>query len=153
MFERFAHEAREAVTFAVTEAGRRGDRRVSTDHLLIGVLHHPGAARTLGTTADEVRNLADRLDREALAEVGIDVAAFGPLAPAAGAGRTSFTPGAKDVLRRALTHAVSGKSRRIESGHLLLALEECAEPEPAAVLLACLHRHGGETGRAGHAGA
>ncbi|MEZ2372204.1 Clp protease N-terminal domain-containing protein [Arthrobacter sp. RCC_34] len=138
MFERFAHEARETVTRAVAEAGLRGDRKVSTDHLLIGVVHDPGASQSLGVTADELRELADALDREALARVGIDVERFGPLAPAAGAGRASFTPGAKDVLRRALGHAADAKSRRIGAAHLLLALEECAAPEPAAILLARL---------------
>ncbi|MYS42867.1 hypothetical protein GTY23_16820, partial [Streptomyces sp. SID5998] len=52
MFEQFAAGARAAVTSAVDEASLRGDRRIGTEHLLLGVLHEPGAARALGADLD-----------------------------------------------------------------------------------------------------
>ncbi|NEA46962.1 Clp protease N-terminal domain-containing protein, partial [Streptomyces sp. SID10815] len=52
MFEQFAAGARAAVTSAVDEAALRGDRRIGTEHLLLGVLHEPGAVRALGADLD-----------------------------------------------------------------------------------------------------
>ena len=146
MFERFAQRARDAVFTAIAEAGRRGDRRVGTDHLLIGVLHDPALAEEVGADAEAARLIADELDRNALAEIGLNPGSLGPLAPAAGAPRLPFTPGAKAVLVRALVHTSAQKSRRIESRHLLLALLETEEPDPAAAILARLRADGRGTG-------
>ena len=138
MFERFAAKAREAVSLAVEEAGRRGDRKVATDHLLAGILHDPAIAAEVGATPEATRRAADQLDRDALSAIGVDTAAFGPLAAGAGAARLPFTPGAKAVLKRTLVHATAEKSRRIETRHLLRALRERRAPDPAAELLAAL---------------
>ena len=51
MFERFAHTARTAVDCARHEAGRRGDRRVGTDHLLIALLQDAAVAQVTGVDA------------------------------------------------------------------------------------------------------
>ncbi|MDP5227412.1 MULTISPECIES: Clp protease N-terminal domain-containing protein [Arthrobacter] len=139
MFERFTRQCRDAVTLALAEAGRRGDRKVGTGHLLYGTLHDPEAARALGAGAEDVRRIEDRLDRDALAAVGVDLQDFGPLAPAVGALHLPLTPGAKTALKRALGHAVQEKSRTIGTRHLLSALRECAGTEPAAVILDRLH--------------
>lgn len=139
MFERFAPPMREAVFLAVEEAGRRGDRRVFTDHLLVAALHDPAIAQTVGAAPDAARHAADQLDREALAAIGFDAGAFGPQTPAARAARLPFTPGAKTVLKRTLAHASTAKARRVESRHLLEALLERETPDPAAELLAALH--------------
>ncbi|MBM7505484.1 Clp protease N-terminal domain-containing protein [Agromyces aurantiacus] len=147
MFERFARAARAAVTSAVEEAGRRGDRRVSTDLLLIGVLHDPGIAREVGAGADDARRAASQLDRDALAAVGVEADAFGPLGRAAGAPRLPFTPGAKAVLRRTLALASADHARRIEPTHLLHALLERRAPDPAAELLAALRAEPGAPDR------
>jgi ATP-dependent Clp protease ATP-binding subunit ClpA len=139
MFERFAKQARDAVFLAIAEAGHRGDRRVGTDHLLIGVLHDPAVAEVVGADPDAARRVADHLDRTALAEIGFDVGAFGTLAPGIGASRLPFTRGTKVVLKRTLALVTAERARRIESRHLLLALLECTEPDPSAEILAGLH--------------
>ncbi|MFJ3957679.1 Clp protease N-terminal domain-containing protein [Arthrobacter sp. NPDC090010] len=142
MFERFARQSREAVVFALEEAGRRGDRKVGTEHLLFGTLHDPEAAQLAGVGPSDVRRVEEELDREALSAVGVEVDEFGPLAPAAGAARLPFTPGAKAVLRRALGHAAGEKSRTIDARHLLAALRECEKDEAAAVVLEKLRKEG-----------
>jgi ATP-dependent Clp protease ATP-binding subunit ClpA len=138
MFERFARQARDAVTLAIAEAGRRGDRKVATDHLLIGVLHDPAIAQQVGAGPEAARREADRIDHDALMAIGVDVDAFGTLAPAVGGDRLPFTPGAKAVLKRTLAHTTAEKARHIETRHLLRALTECEAPDPAAQLLAAL---------------
>ena len=140
MFERFTSQCREAVELALAEAGRRGDRKVGTGHLLYGTLHDPVAARAAGGGAEDIRRIEDRLDREALAAVGVDLQDFGSPDPAVGAAHLPFTPGAKSVLKRALGHAVREKSRSIGTLHLLSALRECAGTEPAAVILERMRR-------------
>ena len=142
MFERFARQARDAVRIAVDEAGRLGDRRVGTDHLLIGVLHDPDVAHELGAGPQDARHVIHELDRAALRQIGLDPGSFGSLAPGAGAARLPFTPGAKSVLERALAHTTAERSRRIESKHLLAALLERDEPDPAAQVLARLRSDG-----------
>jgi ATP-dependent Clp protease ATP-binding subunit ClpA len=139
MFERFARGARDAVFLAIDEAGRRGDRRVGTDHLLVGVLHDPTVAELIGVGDEAARLVADDLDRRSLAGIGIDVDTFGRLAPAVGAARLPFTAGTKIVLKRTLALTVADKARRIQARHLLLALLERNEPDPAAEVLAGLH--------------
>jgi ATP-dependent Clp protease ATP-binding subunit ClpA len=138
MFERFAAHARDAVSRAIEDAGRRGDRKVATDHLLIGILWDPAIAAEIGTSLEATRRAVDQLDRDALSAVGVDTAAFGQLVAAAGAVRLPFTPGAKAVLKRTLAHAAAEKSRRIETRHMLQALRERRAPDPAAELLAVL---------------
>ena len=140
MFERFSRPARDAVSRAIEEAGHRGDRRVGTDHLLIGILHDPAVAVVVGADAEQARHVADQLDRTALARIGVDVGAFGTLAPALAPPRLPFTTGAKTVLKRTLPLVAADKTRRIESRHLLGALLERREPDPAAVILSALHR-------------
>jgi hypothetical protein len=61
------------------------------------------------------------------------------LEPAVGATRLPFTPGSKAALKRTLALVGAERARRIEPKHLLLALLERDEPDPAANLLAGLH--------------
>ncbi|MEU9387669.1 Clp protease N-terminal domain-containing protein [Streptomyces sp. NPDC048279] len=56
MFEQFAAEARATVAAALEETTLRGDRRIGTEHLLLGVLHDPGAVRALGTWSGNFPN-------------------------------------------------------------------------------------------------
>jgi ATP-dependent Clp protease ATP-binding subunit ClpA len=135
MFERFTGPARDAVFLAIEEAGRRGDRKVATDHLLIGVLHDPAIAHELGVDPEAARRAADRIDHRSLTAIGIEVGAFGPLLSAVGAARLPFTPGTKAVLKRTLAHTTAEKARRIGTAHLLRALLERDAPDPAAELL------------------
>jgi len=135
MFERFAASARSAVHLAIGEAGRRGDRRVGTEHLLVGVLHDPRIAVVLGADAEAGRRVADELDHRALTGIGLDPSEFGTAEAATDVSHLPFTPGAKAVLTRTLVMARMERARRIESRHLLLALLERAEPDPVAGML------------------
>ncbi|MFE5034790.1 Clp protease N-terminal domain-containing protein [Streptomyces sp. NPDC056683] len=135
MFEQFAAEARATVASALEETTLRGDRRIGTEHLLLGVLHDPGAARALGTDLETARAALDTLDRSALAVVGIDVHGIDRSPIPASRKRTPFTSGARAVLPRALAETKKAHSRRITPEHLLLALLDCEHPDPVATLL------------------
>ena len=60
---------------ASAEAKRRGDRRVSTEHIALAMLVDPDSetARALGVSLASARAALDTLDREALTSVGIEV--------------------------------------------------------------------------------
>ncbi|MFD8813962.1 Clp protease N-terminal domain-containing protein [Streptomyces sp. NPDC059627] len=135
MFEQFAAEARATVASALDETTLRGDRRIGTEHLLLGVLHEPRAVRALGTDLETARAALDTLDRAALAVVGIDVHGIERAPTPASRKRTPFTSGARAVLPRALAETRKAGSRRITPEHLLLALLDCERPDPAADLL------------------
>ncbi len=135
MFERFAAAARSAVTSSVQEAEYRGDRRIGTDHLLLGLLHDPEMSALVGVDVQRARAESAALDQQALAAVGVDVGDFTPARSPRRPRHAPFTSGARSVLPRALTLATTEKSRRITSRHLLIALLERDEPDPAATLL------------------
>ncbi|MGW7103942.1 Clp protease N-terminal domain-containing protein [Streptomyces sp. NPDC054838] len=137
MFEKFTAGARAAVTCALEEARLRGDRRIGTEHLLLGVLHEPGSAasRCLGVGLDEARTALADLDRSALAVIGIDVRGVERPPVPASRKRTPFTSGARSVLPRALVELQKGSGRRLGPEHLLLAILDCGRPDPAAELM------------------
>lgn len=139
MFERFAREARSAVEGARHEAVRRGDRRIGTEHLLLALLHDAGVADVVGVDAATAASIADRLDRQALAAIGLIVGPFDPSTPGAPASRVlRMTAGAKTVIQQSLLNATAEKARVITGRHILLALLDRPEPDPAASLLAAL---------------
>lgn len=142
MFERFAQSARTAVEDAKYEAERRGDRRIGTDHLLLALLQDHELARIVGIDASAASDAAERLDRDALAAVGLT---FGDLGPAGGPTpvrrAVMMTSGAKAVLQHALAGAAAEKARTITTRHMMLALLARSEPDPAATLLAALPVH------------
>ncbi|MFS1300461.1 Clp protease N-terminal domain-containing protein [Streptosporangium longisporum] len=104
MFERFHHEARQAVILAQENARRLRHQIIGTEHLLLGLLGRPGSlsARVLGRHGLDhdaafraVARLSPRrpgaaLDAEALETIGIDLAAIREKVEAA------FGPGALD---------------------------------------------------------
>ncbi|GHB51656.1 hypothetical protein GCM10010347_21830 [Streptomyces cirratus] len=137
MFEKFATGARTAVTCALEEARLRGDRRIGTEHLLLGLLHEPGspAVRCLGVGLDDARAALEGLDRSALAAIGIDVQGIERPPVPASRKRTPFTSGARSVLPRALVEVRKTGGRRLGPEHLLLALLACERPDPAAELM------------------
>lgn len=135
MFERFAQPSRNAVTFGVQEASRRGDRRIGTDHLLLGVLHDKPTAELVGISVDDARATADKLDNQALAAIGLDVGDFRPTVRPRPVLRAPFTSGARSVMQRTLRFTTADRSRKILPKHLLLALLEREQPDPAAELL------------------
>jgi ATP-dependent Clp protease ATP-binding subunit ClpA len=129
MLERFSAAARQAVADARTEAGRAGQDRVGTEHLLLGLISEPGTAAdaltAAGLSPDQLRarlprgaNAADRdLDGGALASMGIDLdsvrraaeATFGPgaldRARLPGRKRLTWSDEAKQSLAGAARHA------------------------------------------------
>ena len=141
MFERFDQDARRAVMLAATaEARRRGDRRIGTDHLLLGLLHDPDsvAAQALGVDLHSARSAADSLDRAALASIGLDLGNHTLAEPAPGRRRAPLTSGARTILQLSIEQARAGRARRIQTRHLLLALLSRRPPDPAAALLQAL---------------
>jgi ATP-dependent Clp protease ATP-binding subunit ClpA len=141
MFERLEKDARRAVLLAAKEeAQRRGDRRIGTDHLLLGLLHDPDSvpARTLGVDLESARATAAALDRAALAAIGIDPGEPGPSSPVHTRRHAPLTSGARAVLELSLDEARRSRRRRIQAGHLLLALLSRQRPDPAAELLQAL---------------
>lgn len=138
MFERFAQAARVAVDDARYEAARRGDRRIGTDHLLISLLEDEANARALGVSADAARAAADRLDRSALAAVGVDLASFGAGERPPVRRHLPFTAGAKSFMSDTLSRAAADKARAITPRHMMLAILERHDPDPAAALLKAL---------------
>jgi ATP-dependent Clp protease ATP-binding subunit ClpA len=139
MVKRLSEDARRLVlTAAADEARRRGDRRLGTDHLLLGLLHDPAAeaAGVLGVDLASARAAQDALDRAALAAVGIRAGDLGPIEDAAGPRRRPpLTSGARAVFKRAVEQAPPRRSSRIGTRQFLLALLACERPDPAAELL------------------
>jgi len=129
------------------EARGRGDRRVGTDHLLLGLLHEKGIDSVLGADLQSGRDALDALDRQALGALGIAPAVDAPPLPMRPAparptlkavltGRLPLTPAAKRAL------ADAGKPMRrgrpITARQVLLQLLDLRAPDPAAVLLGAL---------------
>jgi hypothetical protein len=125
------------VTAALEESRRRGDRRLGTEHLLLGLLHDDGCAQALGLDLVTARGALDRLDREALAALGIDVECLRP--PAAPRKRAKLTLGALTSNARAVVNeAIRGVPRRRDPAELLRVLLSVTPPDPAADLFAAL---------------
>lgn len=140
MNTRFTTDARKMVLNAAAEARGRGDQRIGTDHLLLGLLRTPDslAARILGVDFERARTASYDLDREALAAVGIDVGHLGLAEPVRSRRHPPLTSGARAALKRGVDAARAGGSQRIEERHLLLALLASRRPDPAAELMAAL---------------
>ena len=142
MIRRLSADSRRMVmTSAAVEARRRGDRRLGTDHLLLGLLHEPDSnvARALGVSLATARTAADSLDRDALAAVGVKVNHLGNPPPTAFARRLlPLTSGARAVLKRTVEESRRAKKPQIGTGDFLLALLERDRPDPAAELLSAL---------------
>jgi ATP-dependent Clp protease ATP-binding subunit ClpA len=135
MFERFAGDTRKVVGYAMDEARCSGDKRLGTDHLLLGVLHDPGPAGVLGVTLDQARAAAARLDRTALASIGIDAQGFERVPMPSRGKKPPFSSGARSVMEGMLRYTMDQKSRQITTAHLLLSLLDREEHDPAAALL------------------
>jgi ATP-dependent Clp protease ATP-binding subunit ClpA len=142
MPKRLSVDARKLVlTSAAEEARRRGDRRLGTDHLLLGLLHGEDSptAEALGVSLADARAASDALDRAALAAVGVQVDTLGEGPPAPSGRRfPPLTSGARAVFKRAIDEARPSRSGRIDTSHFLLALLSLRRPDPAAELLGAL---------------
>jgi len=129
------------LTSAAAEARRRGDRRLGTDHLLLGLLHDPGSgvAHALGVDLETARTASESLDRAALAAVGVNVTQVGTPPPAIFARRLpSLSSGARAVITVAVEQTRKAKTQPIQSREILLALLAREHPDPAAELLAAM---------------
>jgi ATP-dependent Clp protease ATP-binding subunit ClpA len=147
MLERFEPAARLALVDARNEAGQAGQRKVRSEHVLLGLLTEPGmAAETLTAAGIELADLRSRiprggngvvppaLDAEALASLGIDLdavrratdAAFGrgalDLIPPAGRKLLPMADDAREMLIRAVREAHRSGKRTITSGHMLVGI-------------------------------
>ena len=98
---RYDESVRAIVARATAEARRRGDRRLGTDHLLVGTLEDQRVAGALGMTATQARERIDVLDRDALAAIGLAVDGFVTAPTAALDDRIPLSSGTREVLRRA----------------------------------------------------
>lgn len=142
------------------EARRRGNRRVGTEDLVLGLLREPDVAQMLGCDLGAAREALDAMDRDALLAVGID----GPLdappvptrEPALGGRRAvvkavltdhlPMTPVAKrameeagkDGRHRGGSGAPWDPSPRWSSERVLIALLSLAPPDPVAALFDAL---------------
>lgn len=139
MFERFARTARAVVEDAQHEAENRGDRRIGSDHLLLALLKDDEIAQLVGVDAVAAHDAVEQLDRTAIAAIGLTIGEF-HFSDRTTVGRhvRMMSSGAKAVIRESLANATAEKARTITSRHLLLALLDQHEPDPAAVLLAAL---------------
>jgi Clp amino terminal domain, pathogenicity island component len=139
--------------YAREEARRRGDRRVGTEHLVLGLLREPDLAHLLGCDLGAARGALDAMDRDALVAIGIDRALGAPPVPtrepalggrrpslkAVLADRLPLTPVAKRVLEESGKDRRRGRSERRWSLHAVLAaLLWLAAPDPGAELLDAL---------------
>jgi ATP-dependent Clp protease ATP-binding subunit ClpA len=142
MLKRLSADARKMVlTSAAQEARRRGDRRLGTDHLLLGLLHDVDSdvAQALGVDLQAARTVSDSLDRAALAAVGVNVAHISePPASAFARRLPPLTSGARAVLKGAIDQTRRAKTPHIQTRHFLLALLARDRPDPAAELLVAL---------------
>ncbi|MCD0452540.1 hypothetical protein LO762_25630 [Actinocorallia sp. API 0066] len=144
MFERFTNDAREAVVKAQEEARTLRHDRITSGHVLLGVLGPLGGAGGRALRAHDltpallrplVAREVDGLDPDALAAIGIDLeavrqateASFGPGALDGGGrearpGHIPFTANAKKALELSLRVAIRHRHRSISDGHIVLAL-------------------------------
>ena len=132
MIKRPAGQYRDAVTYAQEEAHRRGDRRIGTEHLALGLLRLPALAQAAGRDLGQGRAALDALDRRALATVGLDVDLGRPIPARPSTGRLWLTPAAKTAVRQGLKEA--GSRSRVEPRHMLIALLRNEPPDPSADL-------------------
>lgn len=128
------------------EARRRGDRKVGTDHLLLGLSYEPGLAPVLGFDVNSGREALAAMDTDALTSV-LGSAPDAPPAPAHEPAPSLPKPTLKAVLRDRLPMSPAAKSALEEAGKpmrrghrweargVLLRLLDLDPPDPGAALL------------------
>ena len=127
MFERFTREARAAVKDAETEARELGSPTIDAEHLLLALTHQDAATAVgqalaeAGLDHDRVQDALDAERERSLAAVGISIHDFDLPAPRP-ASRPRLAAGAKSALEHALRISLARADKRIDGGHVLLAL-------------------------------
>ncbi|MET7329404.1 Clp protease N-terminal domain-containing protein [Nonomuraea sp. NPDC005650] len=124
------------VKAAFDEARQRGDRRLGTEHLLLGVLHDADLARAVGVDVAGARAALDELDRAALRMLGLEVGDLPrsprkhPQVPG-----TALTSSARATINQAIK-ATTLKTRAAEAPRqLVFALLAQGRPDPVAGLI------------------
>ncbi|HEY1713233.1 MAG TPA: Clp protease N-terminal domain-containing protein [Solirubrobacteraceae bacterium] len=132
------------------EARRRGDRKVGTEHLILGLLMEPVLAQALGCDLQTARDALDAMDHDALAAIGIGAAFNAPPIPIDEPIERPSRPTFKAVLRDRLPMTPAAKTaleksyKEIRRGHhigpqqVLLTVLELEPPDPGAGLIAAL---------------
>jgi ATP-dependent Clp protease ATP-binding subunit ClpA len=132
---------------ACEEARQRGDRRVGTEHLLLGLLRDPAIEDTLGVTHEQTRLALTEIDNEALASIGMPAEMNTPPLPErphlarpsvfnVWKGHLKMTPSAKSALKefaRPMRH-----HKPVHPQQLLLSLLDNQSPDAVAVVLSRL---------------
>jgi hypothetical protein len=146
--------------YAREEARRRGNRRVGTEDLVLGLLREPDLTQLLGCDLAAARGALDAMDRDALVAIGIDRTLDAPPVPtrepALGGRRAVVKAVLTDhlpmtpVAKRAMEEAGKDGRHRRGSGapwdpsprwsreRVLIALLSLAPPDPGAALLDAL---------------
>ncbi|MEV1173213.1 Clp protease N-terminal domain-containing protein [Nonomuraea sp. NPDC049784] len=124
------------VKAAFDEARQRGDRRLGTEHLLLGALHDADLARAIGVDVTGGRAALEELDRAALRMLGLEVGDMPrtprkhPQVPG-----TALTSSARAVINQAIK-ATTMKTRSAEAPRqLVLTLLAQGRPDPVAQLI------------------
>lgn len=138
MFERFTTDVRGIVLATAQEtARRRGEARIGSDHILVGVVDSGNAtALAAGLTPAVLEAALDRLDHTALGAIGLGAdqrLLARPRRPRPG--HLPFTRGAKGALQRSLRIAVDRGDRVITTDHVLAALAVGGHKDAAVRLL------------------
>ncbi|MEV6032091.1 Clp protease N-terminal domain-containing protein [Nonomuraea sp. NPDC052116] len=125
------------VKAAFDEARQRGDRRLGTEHLLLGVLHDADLARALGVDVAGARGALDELDRAALRMLGLEIGDLLPRTPRKHpqVPGTALTSSARATINQAIK-ATTMKTRSAEAPRqLVFALLAQGRPDPVAGLI------------------
>jgi Clp amino terminal domain, pathogenicity island component len=148
------------VVCAREEARRRGNRRVGSEDLVLGLLRDPEVGQLLGCDLGEAREALDAMDRDALVAIGIESPLEAPPVPTREPTLDSRRAVVKAVLKDHLPMTpvakraieAAGKDGRDRGGsgapwdpsprwsreRVLIALLSLAPPDPAAALLDAL---------------
>jgi len=127
MFERFTREARFVVTTAEDEARELGSPTIEAEHLLLAMTRLDpttavgGVLADQGLTHEDMREALDAERAHSLAAVGISIGDF-DLPPVPPTTKPRMAANAKGALEHGLRIALERGDKRIESGHILLAL-------------------------------
>jgi ATP-dependent Clp protease ATP-binding subunit ClpA len=127
MFERFTREARLVATGAEREARELGSPAIEAEHLLLALTALDRTTAVGGVLADiglDHDRMIEALDAErerSLMAVGISIGDF-DVPPPRPSVKPRMAAGAKSALEHALRISLARSDKRIESGHILLAL-------------------------------
>ncbi|MGP3955295.1 Clp protease N-terminal domain-containing protein [Nonomuraea sp. 3N208] len=124
------------VMAAFEEARLRGDRRLGTEHLLLGLLHRPDVARALGVDLEGARAALDDLDKAALRVLGLEVGDL-PAAPRKHprVPSTALTSSARAAINQAIKATTARTRAEDAPRQLALTLLAQRRPDPVAQLV------------------